>query len=84
MIGAMVDRSIQPHSCAPQEWGWWDDGVQVVLYGTCRRPRGHASRWHADWDDAGTLLAEWSGPREDRVPKDAPVREPDIIQETQR
>lgn len=78
MIGAMFDRSIEPEPCGAQDWGWWDDGRHIVLYGTCRRPKGHTSKWHAEWSDSGQLLAEWSGSRDRRAPTDAPLWEPPV------
>jgi hypothetical protein len=65
-----------PQPCGAQDWALHDDG-RLILYGTCRRPKGHTSRWHADWDADGSLLAEWSGPRDDRAPLGIPEWTPE-------
>jgi hypothetical protein len=72
-----VDTHQPPSECGTQEWAWYDE-ERIILYGTCRKAKGHASRWHADWErDTGRLLAEWSGPREHYAPAGAPLWEPE-------
>jgi hypothetical protein len=77
MIGGMW-IPIDPQSCEAQDWAWDDTGTRVILYGTCRRPKGHTSRWHCDWDANGSLLAQWSGPRDARAPLGVPERTPTV------
>jgi hypothetical protein len=54
--------------CGAQDWARDDDG-RLIVYGTCRKPAGHGTRWHQDREPAtGRLLAEWSGPADARAP----------------
>lgn len=62
--------------CGAQTWGdasdEHDDPNAVWLHGTCQKPVGHPEDWHHEYRD-GSLWAEWSGGRLDRLPADAVI-----------
>lgn len=53
--------------CGAQDWAYGDNN-EIIIYGTCQKPKEHENRWHQEWRD-GKLWAEWSGSRDSRAPE---------------